>query len=236
MPRLASILRWILLTLGLTVASILLPAANFSRSMPPSQATYYLEGGNTPLAWFIPPPQGVSKPYGSNSLSSLGYSETILTTAGLHSTSGGDSGPWPYTQWRTSVGFPFTALRHIEQEGMDIRTIISQYPLLGFTITLTPDFITISSTAPRGTLLNSALRLPRSIFLPGLIANCIFWCGTLVLCSRLLHHLRQSRRVKKGLCVRCGFDLARLPRCPECGTAATPPATNAPECPAPPPS
>jgi hypothetical protein len=236
MPRLASILPWILLAMGLTLASILMPAANFARGIWRGQNTHYLEGGNTPLAWFIPPPPGTGKPYGTITESSLGYSETTLTTSGLQSTSSGDSGPWPYTQCRTSVGFPFTALRHIEQEGDPRQTTISQHPLLGCTITFTHDFITISNLAPRGTLLSSALRLPRSIFLPGLIANCIFWCGTLVLCSRLLHHLRQSRRVKQGLCARCGFDLAQLPRCPESGTLATPPATNAPECPAPPPS
>ena len=238
MPRPASILLWLLLALGLTLASILLPAANFLRIMRAGQDTHYLEGGNTPLAWFIPPPPGTGKPYGTITESSPGYSETTLTTAGLQSTSGGDSGPWPYTQCRTSVGFPFTALRHIEQEGDPRQTTISQHPLLGCTITFTQNFITISNLAPRGTILSSAPRLPRSIFLPGLIGNCIFWCGTLVLLHRLVRQFRHTRRRTKGLCPACGFDLAQLTRCPECGTLATSakPATNAPECPAQPPS
>ncbi|MCX5688984.1 MAG: hypothetical protein NTV94_04220, partial [Planctomycetota bacterium] len=167
-----------------------------------------------------------------------GLQRNYLHTSGLRSYSGGDSGPWAYTQCRTSVGFPFTALRHIEQEGDASQTAISQHPLLGCTITFTQNFITISNLAPRGTIFSSALRLPRSIFLPGLIGNCIFWCGTLVLLYRLVRQFRQSRRRTKGLCPACGFDLAHLPRCPECGTPATPaqPASNAPECPAPPPS
>jgi hypothetical protein len=215
-----------LLALGLTLASTLLPAAYFARAMRPGRAVHYPEGGKTPLAWFTPPPADTSAPYGSITTSSIGYSETILTTSGMRGSGIGDSGPLAYTQCRTSVGFPFTVLRHVEQETDPAQTVLSQHPFLGSTISISPDFITVSHLAPRGTLLNSALRFPRTIFVPGLIANCIFLSATLVVLQRLLRHVLHTRRRSRGLCTRCGFELAQLSRCPECGTPCPPPLTE----------
>ena len=55
----------------------------------------------------------------------------------------------------------------------------------------------------------------------GIVTNVLFYGGLASLASRLL--IRQDR-LKRGLCVRCAYDLTGLPvpRCPECNTAFDP--------------
>ena len=61
---------------------------------------------------------------------------------------------------------------------------------------------------------NYAVFIP--IWLTTLIFGTMFW-----LCHPLHHHRRRTRR-KRGLCVKCGYDLrASKDRCPECGSGVS---------------
>ncbi len=53
----------------------------------------------------------------------------------------------------------------------------------------------------------------------GLIVNSLVYALGLCLAVRLVKHLPRVARTRRGLCLRCGYDLAGLERCPECGDA-----------------
>lgn len=65
---------------------------------------------------------------------------------------------------------------------------------------------------------------------PGFAANTLLYAaivGVVAGLVMLIGPLRRRRRVRRGLCPRCGYDLAGLETCPECGapprsTLATP--------------
>ncbi|MEM9166827.1 MAG: hypothetical protein AAGB48_07355 [Planctomycetota bacterium] len=73
--------------------------------------------------------------------------------------------------------------------------------------------------------------LPLTPVWPGLMAGTLFWAG--VLWSMLLGRRAIVRAVRRrrGRCLACGYALAGLPLCPECGlpssNASSAPATNA---------
>jgi hypothetical protein len=71
---------------------------------------------------------------------------------------------------------------------------------------------------------------------PGFAINTIFYAAILWLPFAALGRFRRRRRIKRGLCPKCAYDLRGNPhpgalpspaegqgmlRCPECGTAAT---------------
>lgn len=55
----------------------------------------------------------------------------------------------------------------------------------------------------------------------GFIANTLIYASILWLAFVAPGVIRLSRRRRRGLCLACGYDLAALPRCPECGTVRT---------------
>ncbi len=67
--------------------------------------------------------------------------------------------------------------------------------------------------------------------LPGLFYSWAFWSVLAYGLLSALAYTRITRRLAKGLCPKCAYDLGGAPRCPECGTivrAAPTPATLSP--------
>ena len=65
-----------------------------------------------------------------------------------------------------------------------------------------------------------AKEMPTRIYWPGLAFNTIFF-GVLCLVMFILpRRATIARRRRLGLCLGCGYDLAGLARCPECGLTA----------------
>lgn len=77
--------------------------------------------------------------------------------------------------------------------------------------------------------------IPISPLWPGYLYTSLFWTAitfTLIFTPRLLRH---HRRANRGACLRCGYTLAGLEQCPECGTIArsAPSGTHTAACPTP---
>ena len=64
--------------------------------------------------------------------------------------------------------------------------------------------------------------------LPGLFYSWAFW--SVLACALLsaLAFARITRRLAKGLCPKCAYDLGDAPRCPECGTIVLIPSAASP--------
>lgn len=54
--------------------------------------------------------------------------------------------------------------------------------------------------------------------LPGLLYSWLFWSALAYIPLTGFSFLRIRRRMKRGWCPKCAYDLAGVPRCPECGT------------------
>lgn len=67
-------------------------------------------------------------------------------------------------------------------------------------------------------LLDSGRALPTKPLWLGLAANTIILGGVPLMVYLSIVWLRERRRSKRGRCERCGYDLAGLVDCPECGT------------------
>lgn len=50
-------------------------------------------------------------------------------------------------------------------------------------------------------------------------ANTLLYFAVLATPGWVLRRVRVARRERRGLCVKCGYDVGELPVCPECGTA-----------------
>lgn len=69
---------------------------------------------------------------------------------------------------------------------------------------------------------HSSQRLPFVPHWPGFLLNILIY-SALAWCMLFLPiHVRRTQRIRRGLCVRCKYNLAGLETCPECGTSANP--------------
>ncbi|MCL4743391.1 MAG: hypothetical protein KJZ54_14440 [Phycisphaerales bacterium] len=82
----------------------------------------------------------------------------------------------------------------------------------------------------RGMLgLTQQVGVPALPIWPGLLLNTLFYGAIWFALFTALAALRTARRLRRGLCPLCRYDLRGLPQraCPECGWGRTPPAPQA---------
>ncbi len=59
--------------------------------------------------------------------------------------------------------------------------------------------------------------IPLAVIPTGLALNWLFYAPLFYLLLSAMPCVRHVRRIRRGLCTRCGYDLAGLASCPECG-------------------
>ena len=78
-------------------------------------------------------------------------------------------------------------------------------------------------TIPMATRGNRDVSIPLLPIWPGFAINTVFYAGIVWLLFAGPFVLRRWRRIRRGLCPKCAYDLRGTPRgaataCPECGT------------------
>lgn len=124
------------------------------------------------------------------------------------------------TLWHTRFGWPFIALEHLEvstfggnEESKKIQAAFSVRFPNGASLQVPP---ALARYATSGSTF-----LPAHPVFPGFLLNTLLYAtlaGTLIQAPFIL---RRRARIKSGLCPTCGYALAQLPLCPECGTPRT---------------
>jgi len=87
-----------------------------------------------------------------------------------------------------------------------------------------------SSDDTRGALeISPGITLPYLPIWPGILANTAFYAVIIAAIHLGALAIRRRRRIRRGLCPACRYDLRGLPQraCPECGWGRTPPAPQA---------
>lgn len=82
----------------------------------------------------------------------------------------------------------------------------------------------VRTEAELGTLAVRGTQFPIHPIWPGLIGNTLVFGAALLPFPILPGFIIRLRRARRGLCVACGYDLASLSRCPECGAGVERPA------------
>jgi hypothetical protein len=165
--------------------------------------------------WFSPPPDFVSEGPNRRAWSkSLGYSEEYVSFKpyDIHGTP--RAGPTMYGQSRTLAGLPFPAL----VAGTTNRTASTARFQTGRFAFCSLESGGIWYKGPPTAPMSLANTVPLMPFWPGLLADGLLYAilvGSLVLG---LAAARRWLRLRRGQCLRCGYTLAGLPKCPECGT------------------
>lgn len=74
-----------------------------------------------------------------------------------------------------------------------------------------------------GMMIRNGRILPLRPIFPGFLLNLIFWTGICMSIRTVARTARSRRRSARGQCqnLTCGYPLADLPMCPECGTPAS---------------
>jgi len=113
------------------------------------------------------------------------------------------------------AGFPFLALTWVG-EGSDVpeqnTTGVARAWWMG---------IDVGLAARAGGVPRSGIepRLPVRPAWPGFALNTLVYGAAALGVITSVGGIRRSRRRRRGLCVRCGYDVGGLAVCPECGTA-----------------
>ena len=106
----------------------------------------------------------------------------------------------------TETGWPFHGLRC---DRITARPLDSQAPLVR----------TYLPTRWRGLQISYATALPIQPIWPGFLLNTLFYAALIAAPRPAFLWLRSRRRLRRGLCPRCAYDLRGLASaaCPECG-------------------
>jgi hypothetical protein len=116
------------------------------------------------------------------------------------------------------VGWPFRALGGTHAEFTDRAHVAGGETLEGLSLD--------SPSLPQwlqdrlGSRTSATAMLPTGVRWNGLLGDITFWsflAALLLSAPRAARHLRRRRYASRGLCLSCGYPLAALPSCPECG-------------------
>ena len=157
----------------------------------------YVPGDWTPRTWLVRRGPGLRHDLLSECIwmgSTLGASPSTAPNRTMHVVSAG--WPLPALQWTTYPKSEATgALARAWDEGIPI-------------------------TRQRTLITGDLRRLPLRPVWAGLVADVALSAGGFVLGSRWLARRRGERRRDRGDCEACGYHLAGLGKCPECGSPA----------------
>lgn len=126
-----------------------------------------------------------------------------------------------FSQQRFSCGWPVTLLQ-VRDPPFD-RSNARSFSLLSCKFEYYPAQSTLLIFPPssHGNGFSIARDMPTRVHWPGLAFNTLFF-GVLFLVMFILPgRAKIARRRRFGLCLACGYDLAGLATCPECGLAAS---------------
>ena len=79
-------------------------------------------------------------------------------------------------------------------------------------------------------LSSSWMRLPVMPVWNGLLLNVLLWSVLWSVPGPLLRGVRRYRRMRRGLCLACGYEVEDLEKCPECGTQCPKPKVDQAAC------
>lgn len=130
--------------------------------------------------------------------------------------------PSPYEQVRRACGWPASTfdVRDLPASAGELR----QFSIASWRFDYDParSTLLIVSTKPRvpGPI-QLAREMPTRVYWPGLVFNTLFFGVLFLVMFVLPGRAKIARRRRLGLCLACGYDLAGLAKCPECGLAAS---------------
>lgn len=135
---------------------------------------------------------------------------------------------WNYLLYHDSYGWPLRAMSYdIVLHSVDGRNGVAEQVTLGlYRSGIQTGFANRSVDDPGNFLAEDGqVHLPLRIHPSGFLTNWgILFC--IIITPTLLYRARKKyitqRRLEKGLCGKCGYTLANLKTCPECGTSAKP--------------
>lgn len=124
----------------------------------------------------------------------------------------------PYKQKSIRCGWPapMFEVRDPPESASDLR----QFSFASWRFDYLPDrsiILFVSTTPLASGPVKTAKVMPTRVYWPGLAFNTIFFGVLFLVMFTLPGRARIARRRRLGLCLACGYDLAGLARCPECG-------------------
>ncbi len=105
-------------------------------------------------------------------------------------------------------GFPFPSMRLDEARGIDnfgTLNVVDSKMHRGYEFYLNPN-----AAMP--------MRVPLIPWWPGFILNTLLWSLALAWTAKTLQHARWFKRMQRGQCIKCKYQVGSLRTCPECGT------------------
>ena len=157
--------------------------------------------------WPVTPPEGWPRPDYVMSSRALGF----RNEGGSFGLTNGRSGP-RWSMFIRSYGWPMLCGRTRDAGNVKDATYFPVWSGDWFEGVVPPPFLNSNPFAYNC--------LPLEPLWPGFAANTAFYGGLVWLVGFGPFVLRRTLRRRRGCCVRCGYDLAGLSRCPECGTGA----------------